>query len=185
MAVALAGLAVLALAAAWLGAVRRGLVAARNRAEQTWGTIDGHLAERHRLVPALDRALRAAVPAETAVLERLSAAGAAALTARSPFERADAERRLVSALALAAALAERHPVLGGEAAFVDAQTRLADVEDRLQAARRLYNADVRLYLRRRRRLPAVLLTGLGDFPDRPYFELDHTRRRSAPLHLVT
>jgi LemA protein len=186
MAFALAGLAVLAVVAAWLGLSWRGLVAARNRAEETWAGIDRALAERHHLVPALDAAVRDAVPSEAALLDRLLAARAAALTARTPFERADAERRLVGALAMTAALAERHPLLGGAGAFVEVQARLADVEDGLQAARRLYNADVRLYLRRRRRLPATWLTGLGEFPDRPYFELDHTREQPpAALRLVT
>jgi len=186
MAVAVAALAVLALVAAWLGAAWHGLVAARNRAEETWAAIDRRLAERHRLVPVLDASVRAAVPSEGVVLDRLVAARAAALTARTPFERADAERRLVGALAATSALAERHPVLGGAAGFVDTQAQLAAVEDDLQAARRLYNADVRLYLRRRRRLPATWLTGLGEFPDRPYFELDHTREQPpAALRLVS
>jgi LemA protein len=127
-------------------------------------------------VPALDAAVRAAVPdAESPTLARLDVARVAALTARTPFERADAERRLVAALALTAGLAERHAVLGGSAAFVEVQTRLAAVEDDLGAARRLYNADVRLYLRRRRRRPAAGLAGFGEFPERPYYELDHTR----------
>jgi LemA protein len=185
MAVALAGFAVLAAVAAWLGVSWRGLVTARDRAEETWAEIDRHLTERHRLVPALDAAVRTAVPAEAAILDRLVAARAAALTARTPFERADAERRLVGALAVTAALAERHPLLGGAAAFVDVQARLAGIEDDLGAARRVYNADLRLYLRRRRRRPAAWLTGLGDFPERPYYELDHTREQPpTALRLV-
>jgi LemA protein len=186
MAVALAGFVVLALVAAWLGAAWRGLVMARDGAEETWAAIDRHLAERHRLVPDLDAAVRAAVPDEaSATLERLDTARAAALTARTPFERADAERRLVTALVLTAALAERHAVLGGSATFVDVQAQLAAVEDDLGAARRLYNADVRLYLRRRRRRPAAWLTGFGEFPERPYYELDHTRAQPpTALRLV-
>jgi LemA protein len=180
-----AGLAVLALAAAWVAAGWHGLVAARNRAEETWAVIDDRLVERHRLVPDLIAAVREIAPGEHEVLERLDGVRAAVLVARSPFERADAERRLVTALGLTAALVERHPALGGAAAFVDVQTRLSAVEDGLQAARRVYNADVRLYLARRRRFPTSLFAGLGDFPDRPYFELDHTRERRAALRLVS
>ena len=185
MVVAIAALSVLALVAAWLAATWHGLVAARNRAEETWTAIDRRLAERHRLVPVLAAAVRTAVPSESDVLDRVLAARDAALAARTPFERADAERRLVGALAATAALAERHPVLGGAARFVDTQAQLAAVEEDLQAARRLYNADVRLYLRRRRRLPATWLTGLGEFPERPYFELDHTREPPPTLRLVS
>jgi LemA protein len=185
MALAIAALATLAvLVTAWLGLAWRGLTGARNRAEETWAAIEGRLVERHRLVPALEAAVRAVVSGEDAVLDRLDAARAAALTARGAFERADAERRLVAALAAAAALTERHPLLGGAAPFVDVQARLAEVEDALQHARRVYNADVRLYLRRRRHAPASWLTRLGDFPERPYYELDHTRGRRAALRLA-
>src|SRR6476619_1710739 len=119
MVVAIAALSVLALVAAWLAATWHGLVAARNRAEETWTAIDRRLAERHRLVPVLAAAVRTAVPSESDVLDRVLAARDAALAARTPFERADAERRLVGALAATAALAERHAVLGGAARFVD------------------------------------------------------------------
>jgi LemA protein len=185
MLVAIAAVAVLALVAAWLGAAWHGLVAARTRAEETWAAIDRRLAERHRLVPVLAAAVRGALPSEGELLDHLAAARDAARAARTPFERADAERRLVGALAATTALAERHPVLAGAAGFVETQAQLAAVDDGLQAARRLYNADVRLYLRRRRRLPATWLTGLGEFPDRPYFELDHTREQPPALRLVS
>jgi LemA protein len=186
MALAIAALATLAvLAAVWLGVAWHGLVSARNRAEETWAAIDRALVERHRLVPVLDAAVRASAPGEELVLDRLDAARAAALTARGAFERADAERRLVAALAATALLTERHPLLGGAALFVEVQARLNDVEDDLQAARRVYNADVRLYLRRRRHAPASWLTRLGDFPERPYYELDHTRAHRTALRLAS
>ncbi|MCW2985952.1 MAG: LemA family protein, partial [Conexibacter sp.] len=54
------------------------------------------------------------------------------------------------------------------------------IEDEIQAARRIYNADVRLYQGRRARVPGGLLRRFGDFEDRPYFELDHTRERGVP-----
>ncbi|MGZ6645721.1 MAG: LemA family protein, partial [Solirubrobacteraceae bacterium] len=56
-----------------------------------------------------------------------------------------------------------------------------DVSDAIQSARRIYNAEVRLYLARRTSFPASVLAGLGDFPERPYFELDQTRERPGLL----
>jgi LemA protein len=167
------GLAALALFAAWVAIAWRGLVAARNRAEETWGAIDARLRRRHDLVPQLADAVR-----------RLEAARAAALVAETPFERADAERRLLTGLTAVTALVSRHPAPAANSAFVDLQTGLARIEDELQASRRIYNADVRLYLARRRRFPPGLLAALGTFPERPYFELDHTRERRAALALA-
>jgi LemA protein len=178
--------AVVALGAIWLLAAWRGLVAAREAADATWAAIDVHLRERHALVPALVAAIRAEVASEEATLSRLTAARDAAATATTPWARAEAERHLVAGIASAAALAETYPALGGAAAFVDLQTRLAAIEDAIQAARRIHNADVRLYRARRTQLPGALLRRFGAFEDRPYFELDHTRDRAgaAPLPLV-
>jgi LemA protein len=171
---------VLALAALWLLSAWRGLVAARDAADTTWNAIDVHLRDRQALVPALVAAVQAETPVEADTLARVSAARDRAMAATTPWERADAERRLVAGIGAVATLAERHPGLGAAGAFVDLQARLGSIEDQIQAARRVYNADVRLYGRRRSRLPGVLLRRLGDFEDRPYFELDRTRDRNAP-----
>jgi LemA protein len=174
------GLALLALIALWLLVAWRGLIAARDAADATWAAIDVHLRQRHALVPALVAAVEAETAGEAQTLSRLSAARERAVAATTSWERADAERRLVAGIISAATLAERHPGLGAAAAFVDLQARLADIEDEIQAARRIYNADVRLYRGRRGHLPGTLLRRLGDFEDRPYFELDHTRERGVP-----
>jgi LemA protein len=174
------GLVALALLALWLLIAWRGLVAARDAADATWGAIDVHLRERQALVPALVAAVQAETAGEAQTLARVAAAREHAIAATTPWERADAERRLVAGIASVAALAERHPGLGAAAVFVDLQARLVSIEDAIQASRRIYNADVRLYRSRRSHLPGALLRRLGDFDDRPYFELDHTRERGAP-----
>src|SRR3954452_19585542 len=169
-----------ALGALWLLASWRGLVAARDAADATWAAIDVHLRERHALVPALVAAVQAETTGEAQALAGVTEARERARAATTPWERADAERRLVAGIAAVAALAERHPGLGAAAAFVDLQARLAGIEDEIHAARRIYNADVRLYQGRRGHLPGSLLRRLGRFDDRPYFELDHTRERGVP-----
>src|SRR3954470_3383458 len=173
----LLGVALLAL---WLLVSWRGLIAARDAADATWSAIDVHLRARHALVPALVAAVQAETPAEEQTLARLSTACERAAGAATPWERGDAERGLIAGIAAVAALAGRHPGLGGAAAFVDLQAQLGTIEDDIQAARRIYNADVRLYRGRRGHVPGALLRRLGSFEDRPYFELDHTRERGVP-----
>jgi LemA protein len=172
-------IAALALAAIWLLSAWRGLVAARDGADAMWRAIDVHLRARHALVPALVAAVQAETPVEAETLTRVVEARDHAARATAPWERADAERRLIAGIAAVATLAGHHPGLGATSAFVDLQACLAHIEDETQAARRVYNADVRLYRRRRGRLPGSLLRRLGDFEDRPYFELDHTRDRGT------
>lgn len=169
-----------AVVAMWLLVAWRGLVAARAAADATWSAIDVHLRDRHALVPVLVTAVEAEIGGDRQALARLTIALQRATTATTPWERAAAERRLVAGLGTVAALAERHPELGAAGAFVDLQERLTVIEDEIQAARRIYNADVRLYRTRRGHLPGALLRHLGDFEDRPYFELDHTRDRGLP-----
>jgi LemA protein len=173
---------VFALGALWVLAAWRGLVAARGAADATWSAIDVHLRVRHELVPALIAAVHAEVPAaaDEPVLARLTAARDRAIAATTPWARADAERHLIAAIAAVGALAETHPALGASGPFVDLQARLAEIEDAIQAARRVYNADVRLYRTRRGGIPGAALRRFGDFQDRPYFELDHTRDRTTP-----
>jgi LemA protein len=173
-------LGILVVVALWLLASWRGLLAARNAVDATWAAIDVQLQRRHELLPALVAAVQAETGGEGETLGRVISARAEARTASTPFERAGAERRLVAGIAVVGALAELHPGLGASAGFVDLQARLATIEDEIQAARRIYNADVRLYLTRRNRFPGSLLRQLGDFDERPYFELDHTRERAVP-----
>ena len=181
----LLALAVIALAALWGLTSWRSLTTARDAVDATWAAIDLHLQRRHDLLPALTAAVQAETDGEGATLERIDEARALAEEATTPFARADAERRLLAAIAAVGGLAERHPGLGATAPFVDLQARLATIEDEVQAARRIYNADVRLYLTRRNRFPGVLVRRLGDFGERPYFELDHTRDRTVgPLALA-
>jgi LemA protein len=168
------------LTAIWLLGCWRGLTAARNAADTTWDDIHVQLVRRHDLLPALIAAVEAETGGEAETLARIGSARELAQAATTPFERADAERRLVAGIAAVGGLAERHPGLGATAGFVDLQARLAAIEDEIQAARRIYNADVRLYLTRRGRFPGTLLRRLGDFDERPYFELDHTRERAIP-----
>jgi LemA protein len=169
----------LVLAAFGVLASWRGLLAARNAVDATWAAIDVQLLRRHDLLPALVAAVHAEIGGEAETLERLTNARVDAQAAVTPFERAEAERRLVAGIAAVGALAEIHPGLGATGAFVDLQARLASIEDEIQAARRIYNADVRLYLTRRGRFPGSLLRRLGEFEERPYFELDHTRERGV------
>jgi LemA protein len=175
----------LAFLTAWLLLSWRGLIAARNAADATWRAIDAQLRRRHDLLPALVAAVQAETAGEEDTLQRITTARREAQAATTPFARAEAERRLVAGIGAVGALAaERHPALAATAAFVDLLARLAAIEDDVQAARRIHNADVRLYLARRNRFPGTLLRRFGDFAARPYFELDHTRERGVPALAV-
>jgi LemA protein len=171
---------VAALVLLWLVVSYNALVAARNRTDEAWSGIDVQLKRRHDLVPNLVAAVRGYAAHEAETLQRVVEARASAIAAQSPAARAEAERRLGASLGAVNVLAEQYPQLQAAAAFIKLQGQLSEAEDEIQAARRIYNADVRLYLTRKQSFPTALITGLGDFPDRPYFELDGTHERAAP-----
>lgn len=174
----LAGIVVLGV---WLVLAYNGLVAARNRAAESWSGVDVQLKRRHDLVPNLVETVAGYADHERATLDQVVTARAQAQAAATdPADRAEAERRLSTGLAAVNALAEQYPDLKAAAPFQQLQAQLAEIEDEIQAARRIYNADVRLYLTRKQSFPTMLMTGLGDFPDRLYFELDGAADRAVP-----
>lgn len=178
MAVVYAGLGLLGAVAAWLAMARRGLHQAHDRADEAWSAIDALLRRRHDLAAQLLATVGRELPDEREAVDRACRALDHAIAATSPLARTESERRLVAALADVAALAQRFPHLGASGEFVDQQARLHDLEDELVAARRIYNADVRLYQQRLSRAPRVVRRA-EPFPERAYFELDHTREHHA------
>jgi LemA protein len=183
-----AGLAIgaLALVAAWTAVTLRGLRAAARQADAAWSSIDVALRQRLELAERLVAVVGNLTPTEAPVLAVVVEACAHVRVADRPPARAYAERRVTEGLGTLSDLVERHPLLGGDADFVDLQARLAGLEDDIHALKRSYNADVRAYLARRAQFPDALLDRLGDFPERPSFELAHSRERFSlgPSHVA-
>ncbi len=176
----IAVIAGVALLIVWAIVAYNGLVAARNRTDESWSGIDVQLKRRHDLVPNLVETVAGYADHERATLDRVVEARTRAQAAADPAARAEAERGLTAGLLAVNALAEQYPDLKAAAPFQQLQAQLEQIEDELQAARRIYNADVRLYLTRKQSFPTMLMTGLGDFPDRLYFELDSVAERQVP-----
>ena len=78
------------------------------------------------------------------------------------------------------ALSEAYPDLKADEQFLELQEELAITEDRIQAARRLFNGNVRDYNQRVQSVPSNVIAILGGFASREYFELDPAIRDAAP-----
>jgi LemA protein len=98
---------------------------------------------------------------------------------------ADDERQLVSATRQLFAVAEGYPQLKASQNFLSLQQELVNTEDRIAAARRFYNANVREYNVSRTTFPTMLVAGFGDFPSADYFEVDDFTTRQAPAVSLT
>lgn len=175
----LVGVAVLLVVAAIL--IFNSLVGARNRVDEAWSGIDVQLRRRHDLVPNLVAAVKGYADHERGVLQSVTEARATAMAAQSVEARAGAEQALSLGLGRITALAEQYPELGATENFQRLQAQLAQLEDEIQAARRIYNGNVQAYLTQCQVFPNSIVATRGPFPSKPFFELDDpVRQRAVP-----
>ena len=160
-------------------------VSQRNLIGNAWSNIDTELRRRYDLVPNLVETVKGYARHERELLDTVVRARAAAVAAGGAAnEQAAAEGPLVGALRRLFALSEGHPDLKADGNFLALQHELAVTEDRLQAARRFYNANVQDYNRRVESVPSNLIAGLFGFGPAQFFEIeaavrDEVRRPSA------
>jgi LemA protein len=153
--------------------------------DATWANIESELQRRHDLVPNLVATVQGYARHEQAVFDRVTQARAQAIAARPtsvPIEQqARAEDVLTQQLSTLLAITEAYPQLRSDAAFRDLQRQLVETEDRIAAARRLYNLEVAAYERRRRAVPSNVIASTAGFTARPMFEISDPAAAHAPL----
>ena len=171
-------LGLLALAVLWSIATYNGLVKARNKVDEAWSGIDVQLKRRHDLVPNLVETVNGYAAHERETLAEVARARAKAQAARDPAEVEPAEERLANAIASVQALAEAYPQLEAAESFRRLQAELAEIEDEIQAARRIYNANVQDYNTRLRIFPNVVIAGTMSFRPRDFIEIERATDRS-------
>ncbi len=152
--------------------------------DATWANIEAQLQRRHDLVPNLVAAVQGYAAHERGVLEGVTAARARAIAAVPPQvpieEQARAEDGLTQGLSSLLAVTEAYPQLRSDAVFRDLQRQLVETEDRIAAARRLYNLEVASYERRRRAVPSNLVASAVDLQPRRMFEIRDPAAAHAP-----
>jgi LemA protein len=170
---ALVVLAVLALAPALYVIVQyNGLVGLRNHIAEAWSNVDTELKRRYDLIPNLVAAVKGYAAHERAVLERVTELRDRCLANRGPVAgQARDEVLLVDALKQLLVRVEAYPQLRADAHFLELQRELVNTEDRLQAARRFYNGNVRDYRNKRETFPSSVVAALFNFPPADFFSV--------------
>ncbi|MEA2499105.1 MAG: LemA protein, partial [Actinomycetota bacterium] len=139
----------------------------------SWSNIDTELRRRYDLIPNLVSAVKGYAAHESALFAEVTAARRMAVDETGPPELQEvAERPLVASLQRLMAVAEAYPELQASEHFGDLERQLALTEDRIQAARRFYNANVRDYNRRVQSFPSGVVAWALRFEDAPYFTID-------------
>ena len=160
---------------------RNSLIASRNRVDESWSGIDVQLKRRHDLVPNLVETVKGYATHESEVFEKATKARAEAMSARSVGETAKAEQQLSGALTDLRAVAENYPQLRATENFQQLSRNLSELEDEIQAARRIYNSNVQSYNTSIQQFPASIIANQGGFTARDYFEIDGAEREPVSV----
>jgi LemA protein len=164
-----------------IGAYNR-LVALRQNVNEAFADIDVQLKQRQDLVPNLVETVKGYAAHERGTLDEVTAARTAAAGAADVEQRAQAENVLTSALGKLMAVAEAYPDLKANQNFTQLQGQLADLENKIAAARRFFNNATGEYNASIQRFPAVLIAGAAGFQPREFFDVgaDRAAMQGAP-----
>ncbi len=170
-------LGVLVLLIIWLIAAYNGLVRLRQQAKEAESDIDVQLKRRFDLIPNLMETVRGYMAHERQTLESVTAARTRFMAAANTKEQIAANDMLSNTLKTLFAVSESYPDLKANANFLDLQRELADTENKIQAARRFYNANVRDLNIAIEQFPTNLVaTGFG-FAKMEFFEAESALER--------
>ena len=153
----------------WGFSAYNGFVKSRNIIQESWRQIDVELNRRYELIPNLVETVRGYAAHERNTLEQITALRnqARALAGQTHGEpsqqRAAVEQQLTQAVQGLLVTVEAYPDLKSNTNFLQLQRELTDTEDRIAAARRFYNANVRDYNTRVESVPSNLIANFAKF----------------------
>ena len=161
-----------------------GLVKLDERVNEAWSDITVQLKYRADLIPNVVETVKGYAKHEKDVFEEVTKARSASMSANNVNSAAEAERSMQGALGRLFAIAESYPELKANTNFQQLQLQLQDVEDKIQAARRFYNAGAKSLNTKIKTFPTNLINSMiGHFKKRDYFEVpddEKSRIEQAP-----
>ena len=157
-------LVVVALPAVYALAQYNALIALRNYIRESWSDVDVELKRRYDLIPNLVAAVKGYAAHERGVLERVAELRNRCAANNGPVvDQSRDEVQLVDALKQLLVVVEHYPQLKADRNFLQLQTELVNTEDRIQAARRFYNGNIRDYRNKCESFPGNLVAHLFGF----------------------
>lgn len=154
-----------------------GLVSLNERVNEAWSDITVQLKYRADLIPNIVETVKGYAKHEKETFEMVTEARSAVMGAKTVKQAADAEKEMQSALGRIFAIAEAYPELKANENFVKLQQQLQDVEDKIQAARRFYNAGAKELNTKIKTFPSNIINNMfGHFKKREYFEVAESEK---------
>lgn len=164
--------------------VFNGLVTLRNRAKEAWADIEVQLKRRYDLIPNLVNTVKGYATHESSAFENVTKARSAAMGAGNNLaDKGAAENMLTGALKSVFAIAEAYPDLKANQNFLALQNELSDTENKIQAARRFYNTNVRDLNTRIEIFPSNILAKTFGFSNMEFFDLADNDAAQNPVEV--
>lgn len=172
---------VAAVAIAWLIYLFNRLILLKNRTQEAFSDIDVQLKRRHDLIPNLIETVKGYAAHERELFEKVTQARAAAINAQGAAEKGKTENMLTGALKSIFAVAENYPDLKASQNFLHLQDELSDTENKIQAARRFYNGNVRDFNTAFEVFPNNLVAGVLNFKKFEFFQAEGGERENVAV----
>lgn len=160
-----------------------GLVSLRNRAKEAWSDIEVQLKRRYDLIPNLVNTVKGYATHESSAFENVTKARSAAMGAGNVADKGVAENQLAGALKSVFAIAEAYPELKANQNFLALQSELSDTENKIQSARRFYNANVRDLNTKAEVFPSNVIAGMFHFSKMDFFDLGDNDAAQNPVEV--
>ena len=157
------------------------LITLKNRVENAWAQIDVQLKRRADLIPNLVESVKGYMKQERTVLENVTKARSALLSAKGPRESAAAENMLSGALKTLFAVSEAYPNLKSNENFLQLQEELSGTESKIAFARQLYNDSVLQLNQSTQTFPSNVLASLFGFKEREYFRAEGAEKKPVKV----
>jgi len=155
----------------WFATMYNSFVSFRNRAQEAWADIEVQLKRRYDLIPNLVNSVKGYATHESTAFEKVTAARAAAMSAKSVGDHSKSEAMLGQAVTGLFGIAEAYPDLKANVNFLELQRELSDTENKIQASRRFYNTNVRDLNTSLEQFPGNIIAGMFKFGKMEFFDL--------------
>ena len=160
-----------------------GLVTLKNRAKEAWADIEVQLKRRYDLIPNLVNTVKGYATHESQAFEKVSQARSMAMQAGTPGQKGEAENALSGTLKSLFAISEAYPELKANTNFLELQRELSDTENKIQAARRFYNGNVRDLKTKIEKFPSNLIAKMFSFAKMDFFDLGDNDAAQNPVEV--
>ena len=168
---------VVVLLVGFVAGIYNSLVKLNERVNEAWSDITVQLKYRADLIPNVVETVKGYAKHEKETFKMVTEARTAAMGAKTVKQAAEAEKEMQTALGKIFAIAEAYPELKANENFQTLQTQLQDVEDKIQAARRFYNAGAKDLNTKIKTFPINIVNSMiGHFKTRDYFEVDDAEK---------